>query len=550
MIAKTYLIAGILSLCAGLAQGDDTFTWDSPHHLYRAINKQNDTYHISDTQITSLADSTARPLFEMGGDSAASVFLPRVHGFWSDDDSQLILVSGRKANSGDLALDCQIIEKDAQTSRFGLKSSGYRPTPAPVEEEASDRLLALFPESKSHTVSGYSLLSCRWTGEKILEIENQLDVSVEDVAHSVHNCRTKWTASLQVTDKGLLTTDLGPIVYATLDPQHQPGAWQTLPVTDQDRLRIAVRLGQIDKVTDLLKKGINPNGYADISLLSIAIGRDDLSMADALLKAGASVNPSVSVPEPPLALAMMTPDSRIFDLIMAAHPSPAHDSSEDAYFDLYSGLGMHSGPLQALDPKMNPKASVALAELERRLSVLKAAGFDINAADDKTGETILITAVKDHAALPILQTLVAVGANPTQRNKAGKSSADLAADEKEIDVLRFLDVDHSHAAFLDDHDIPAGSPFVGSWGRGDDMEGLELKTDGSGVYASMLACNVAWKQSGDVASLELVPMKGNLPNGTTLKGTARVTSDGKKLKLELVKTGSPAWTVELSRTHE
>lgn len=545
MILKACVIMGTLFVGTPLALGDQAFTWDSPHHLYRAIDKQNDAYKISDTQITSLTNPAARPLFEMGGDAAAALFSPPIRGFWSDDDSRLILVSGRKANTGDLALDCQIIEKNPQTSRFTLKSEGYQPSPAPVEEEAEDRIFALHPESNSHTVGGYSLVSCRWTGEKTLEIENQLDVST-----GVHNYRAKWTTSLQVTDKGFLTTDLGPIRYAMLDAQRQPGTWQTLPVTDSDRLRLAVRLGQQDKATDLLNKGVNPNAYSNVSLLSIAIGKDDSTMIEILLKAGADVNRVDSIPEPPLDLAMMTPDGRVFDLIMAAHPTTSHDINEDAYFDLYGGLGLHYGALQVLDPKINPKAGPALAELERRLGILKLAGFDINAADDKTGETILMTAVKDHAALPILQKLVAAGANPTQRNKAGNSSADLAADEKEIDVLRFLDVDHSHAALLSDHDIPAGSPFVGSWGSGDDMEGLELKTDGSGTFASMFACNVAWKQSGDVASLELVPMKGNWPNGTALKGTAHVTPDGKKLKLELVKTGSPAWTEELSRTHE
>ena len=161
-----------------------------------------------------------------------------------------------------------------------------------------------------------------------------------------------------------------------------------------------------------------------------------------------------------------------------------------------------------------------------------------------------MTAVKNHAALPILQKLVAAGANPTQCNKGGKSSSDLAADEREIDVLRFLDIDHSHAVLLRDHDISTGSPFVRSWGGDDDMEGLELKADGSGMFGSMFACNVAWKQSGDFASLEFAPMKGSWPTGVTLKGTAHVSQDGKNLKLEMVKTGSPAWTEELSRTHE
>jgi len=253
-------------------------------------------------------------------------------------------------------------------------------------------------------------------------------------------------------------------------------------------------------------------------------------------------------PPPPLNVAMMASNGRVFDIMMATHPAPSHDNSEDFYYDLYSGLGANYGHLQFLDPKVNPKAGPALAELERRLGVLKRAGFDINAADEKTGETILMRMVEDHVALPVLEKLVAAGANPTLRNKAGKSSADLAADAREIDVLRLLDVDHSHASLLRDHEIPAGSPFIGSWSGNDDMEGLELKADGSGIFGSMGgAFNVAWKQTGDIASLELAPMKGKLPNSTTLTGTARVTPDG-NLKLEWIKSGSSASTEELSRT--
>ena len=501
---KTCVIMGALFLGTPLAQSDQTFTWDSPHHLYRATNKQDNARQISDTQITSLTDPAARPLFEMGGGAVAGILSPPIHGYWSDDDSRLILVSGGKTDAGYLALECQIIEKDPQTSRFTLKSKDYQPSLAPVEEEAADQLFALFKESKAHTVDGYSVSSSRWTGENTLEIENQLDLSAGNTGgRDVHHYRTKWTSSVHVTDMGNFTTDLGPIRYAVLDALRQPGVWQTLPITDHARLLTAVRLGQQEEVSDVLKKGMNPDAYPGLSLLSIAIGRDDPVIVEMLLKAGADVNRVDSIPEPPLDLAMMTSDGRVFDLIMAAHPPPSHDKSEDAYFDLYGGLGLHYGPLQALDPKTNPKAGPALAELERRLGALKLAGFDINAADDKTGETILMSVVEDHAALPILQKLVAAGANPTQRNKAGKSSADLAADEKEIDVLRFLDVDHSHAVLLRDHDIPAGSPFVGSWGSDDDMEVLELKTDGSGMYASMFGCNVAWKQSGDNASLEL-----------------------------------------------
>jgi len=322
------------------------------------------------------------------------------------------------------------------------------------------------------------------------------------------------------------------------------------PASDNARLLAAVQAGQLDTVKELLKKGANPNADYGISLLSIAIGAGNPEMLEVLLKAGTKVDVPVPGPVPPLCVAMMAANGRVFDIMMATHPTPSHDNSELFYYQLYGGLGANYGHLQFLDPKVNPKAGSALAELERRLGILKRAGFDINAANEKTGETILMEMVEDHVALPVLEKMVAAGANPVLRNKAGKSSADLAADAKEMDVLRYLDVDHSHAALLLDHEIPAGSPFVGNWSGNDDMEGVELKADGSGMFGSMGgAYNVAWKQSGDTASLEMVPMIGNLPTGTTITGTARITAAG-NLKLEFVKTGSPAWSDELSRTRK
>jgi hypothetical protein len=407
-------IAVIVFLGTCLAQGDQVFTWDSPHHLYRATDKQNDAYKISDTQITSLTDPTARPLFEMGGGAVPGILSPPVHGYWSDDDSRLIIVSGGKTDNGYLALNCQVIDKDPQTARFTVVSKDYQPSPEPVEQEAEAGIFALHPDFKSHPIDGRSVSSSRWTSENTLEIEHQLDLSTENTGNNeVQHYRTKWTATVHITDEGLLITNLGPISYAVLDAQRQPGAWQELSVPDQALLLSAVQLGHQDQVTDLLKKGVNPNAYSDVNVLSIAIGRDDPSMIESLLKAGAKVNPSNLNAEPPFNVAMMTADGRVFDLIMATHPSPSHDNSEDAYFALYSGLGLHYGALQVLDPKINPKAGSALTELQRRLGVLKLAGFDINAADDKTGETILMAAVKNHAALPILQKLVAAGANPT-----------------------------------------------------------------------------------------------------------------------------------------
>lgn len=468
-----------------------------------------------------------------------------VRGYWSDDDNRLIIVRGHKGNNGATTVDCQIFEKDPQSPRFKATTQDYQPYPLPLDEEATVRISALHL-SKSHYSGGYSIVFCRWTGDKNLEIESQVDVMLDDVGSKrSHAYRAKWTTNIQVTDKGFVTTGIGPIQYASLDDQHRPGTWQTLPVTDQDRLRLAVRLRQQDTVKDLLKKGVKPDSVPDVSLLSIAIRQDDPAMIKILLDGGADVNRVNGIPEPPLDLAMGTSDPQIFDLVMAAHPTASHDTSEDAYFDLYGGLGPIS--VQILDLKTNPKAGPVLDEFERRLKVLKSAGFDINTADDTTGNTVLMTAVEGRAALPVLQKLVSAGANPTQRNKAGKSPADVAADKELIDVLRFLYVDHSHAALLHDHEIPSGSPFVGSWGANDGMGALELKSDGSGMYASMFACNLAWKQSGDTASLDLIPMRGSWPNGVTLKGTAHLSSDGKKMELQLAKTGSTASVVELSK---
>lgn len=334
------------------------------------------------------------------------------------------------------------------------------------------------------------------------------------------------------------------LLSATLVHGDQPG----LSKTNQDRLRDAVDVRDHDRMAKLLAQGVNPNSDQKANLLALAASRNDAVSCKILLKAGTDVNRDVPAQNSALAWAASMPDAHVFDLIMAAHPTVNHDNSEDAFYCVYEGLSEWYQPIRLLDPKTNPKAGTALAEFMRRLQVLRKAGFDINAADDKTGETVLMAAVKFHVSIPVLQKLLDAGAHPAQRDKLGKSATDLAIDEKEIDVARVLDTDHSHSSLLHEHDIPAGSPFIGSWNNGD-YEYLELKTDGSGISASMFGCNVAWKQSADVANLEFMPMKGNWPNGVTLKGTAHVTTDGKTLKVELIKTGSPGWTEELSRSH-
>jgi hypothetical protein len=53
-------------------------------------------------------------------------------------------------------------------------------------------------------------------------------------------------------------------------------------------------------VNVLLKKGVNPNAYSDISLLSIAIGKDEPAIVETLLRAGAKVDVLDAVVEPPL----------------------------------------------------------------------------------------------------------------------------------------------------------------------------------------------------------------------------------------------------------
>lgn len=58
-IISLLLISGILA--TGLAQGSQTFTWDSPHHLYGATDKEDAASQISSMQITSLTDSAAHP---------------------------------------------------------------------------------------------------------------------------------------------------------------------------------------------------------------------------------------------------------------------------------------------------------------------------------------------------------------------------------------------------------------------------------------------------------------------------------------------------------
>jgi hypothetical protein len=125
------------------------------------------------------------------------------------------------------------------------------------------------------------------------------------------------------------------------------------------------------------------------------------------------------------------------------------------------------------------------------------------------------------------------------------AAADYAEDGGQIDLLRLLDVDHRHAAYLKIHDIPLDSPFIGNWGSGDDMLNVTLRKDGSGLLASLFAASIAWKMDGNAIDLEMHPIGANRPD-IVMTATGTLSPDGKTLGLHInqarsVKAGTTSW---------
>ena len=284
---------------------------------------------------------------------------------------------------------------------------------------------------------------------------------------------------------------------------------------------------QTDVVSALLAKGVDPNKDPHDNLAALAAFRNSASVLEVLLKAGVDINRNPPGISWALDCAVAAQDPAVLQEMLTRKTNAANDSAFDVYEGLIGTLPRKEAYADMLG-KFRPADEEAL--FLRKLQMLIAAKYDIDGADDKTGKTALILAVDAHFSPKLIQALLSAGADPYRKDKNGKSAVDLAADTRQLSILRLLDTRHHYENLLNGYAVAANSPLVGTWTAGDD-EGLTLAADGTGNFVdTMFVSKVTWKEAGGIAHIEFHSIAD--PD-TSLTGNAKLTVDKSTLALEI-----------------
>ena len=189
--------------------------------------------------------------------------------------------------------------------------------------------------------------------------------------------------------------------------------------TDQDRLHDAVDQRRTDMASALLAKGVDPNKDPHDNLAALAAFRNSAPMLALLLKAGVDINRNPTGNSWSMDCAIAAPDPNVLEEMLTGKPNAASDSAFDVYEDLTSTLPRQEAYADLLGKRRPVDEEAAFL---RKLSMLIAAKYDINDADDKTGKTALILAVDAHFSAMLVWALHSAGADSYQKDKDGKSA--------------------------------------------------------------------------------------------------------------------------------
>jgi ankyrin repeat protein len=276
------------------------------------------------------------------------------------------------------------------------------------------------------------------------------------------------------------------------------------------------------KAKQLLEDGADPNAHVknawiDTTMLGLALGdrRNGIpslpapQLVSLLLKNGA--NPNLRFPDGdlPLSLAMRQTDVALLLLKKGADPRGVSEMKS-------RGIGWQE---QIRDPRppaeqapqtmLHKAAALGSAEIVKDLLSRGAARDEVD-ADGYTPLLRAATSGNNEAAL----ALVAAGADLEKSLPSGKTAADIAADARNISLLRQLDRDGRHATLLAEFMPPANDPVIGTWvcDQPHEMQ-LTFAADGGG-RASLTGGNpIAWKHGdwGDtiVISVPTNPLSGS-----------------------------------------
>jgi ankyrin repeat protein len=186
-------------------------------------------------------------------------------------------------------------------------------------------------------------------------------------------------------------------------------------------LILAAKEGQLEIVTLLLGYGANANASiygphtGEATVLVFDIGSGQKAVVEAMIDAGAEVNPADFVGATPLEFAIgYTHDSKIVKTL------------------LERGADVNLGNYFGFTPLMEASAD----ESVEFIKILLAAGADVNRQMDE-GTTALMIAASSGSPEGV-EVLIAAGANVHAKNKLGETASSLALKSKREDNLAVL----------------------------------------------------------------------------------------------------------------
>jgi hypothetical protein len=532
----------VLALSMGRAFGADQtteYTSDSPDGRFHIVWSIDSARKISKMNIVSSAAPAGPPLFWEIGDAPVmdGTHPPFVDVWWSNGSRLAIYEIGPGKSVGAQAVARFYAWQEARPNspaRFVSVTNNPNVYPVVLEDEVTDRVQAEVPDVGQFNSGGYNTTT-RWKASRTIETDCQMDFWVEAKSgHSKRHYDTKWTATNELTADGFVFREMGPISYALRDSSDKDEAWQTLPITDQDWLRIAVRLNNEGAASVSLAKGVNPNDDKVANLAALAARKSEADILALLLKANVDINRNPGGRWWSLDNAIIAKDPRILEEMLKGKP----DGKSETSSDLYSSLVWTMPRTEAYADLLGAHGPVDdEAAFLHKLQLLADAKYDLNDADGKSGKTALILAVEAHFSTKLIQAMLVAGADPNKKDATGKSAADIAADTRQLAVLRLLDTRHSYADLLKGYEIPVNSPLVGTWTAGDDMY-LTLSADGTGNLASMFASLLTWQENQGVAEIEFHPLQARDPN-LHMTGSAKLGADKDTLLLTINGPGAP-----------
>ncbi|HBL98297.1 TPA: hypothetical protein DDZ86_01490 [Candidatus Dependentiae bacterium] len=212
-------------------------------------------------------------------------------------------------------------------------------------------------------------------------------------------------------------------------------------------------------VSILLDSHVNPNekDNAGDTPLHIACNNKNLSIVKKLIEANANPNIRNKFGDTPLHIACKSKDLSIVEELIKAKADPNKQNKKDRNTPLHIACGISENSSIAkelIKAKANPNirnklgnTPLHVASTEGNgaymLSDLIKAGIKLN-AQNRLGDTALHLACEKNYGITA-KALTKAGANPTIKNRSGKTALDTAFCNKHVDIVDFLIQDNSRA---------------------------------------------------------------------------------------------------------